>query len=107
MNLWSRSPQSYKDLQSSGVLILPSGRQLQKYKNFVKQDTGINKDVFRWKANVAKQHNIPAAGYHGGLIHDETRIQQDLVMNCKGKSAELIGWIDIGEEGNNIRVAKS
>lgn len=58
-------------------------------------------------ANVAKQHNIPAAGYHGGLIHDETRIQQDLVMNCKGKSAELIGWIDIGEEGNNIRVAKS
>lgn len=107
MNLWSRSPQSYKDLQSSGVLILPSGRQLQKYKNFVKQDTGINKDVFRWMANVAKQHNIPAAGYHGGLIHDETRIQQDLVMNCKGKSAELIGWIDTGEEGNNIRVAKS
>lgn len=27
-------------------------------------------------------------------------------MNCKGKFVELIGWIDIGEEGNNIRVVK-
>jgi hypothetical protein len=103
LNLWSTSPQPYRYL----LLILPSGRQLQKYKNCVKQETGINKDVFRWMANVAKQHNIPPAGYLGGLIHDESRIQQDLVMNCKGKSAELIGWVYTGDEGYNIKVAKS
>lgn len=45
---------------------------MQKYKNFVKQGAGINNDVFRWMENVAKQHNITVAGFHVGLIHDES-----------------------------------
>ncbi|KAK3091321.1 hypothetical protein FSP39_018905, partial [Pinctada imbricata] len=106
LNLWTRSPQSYKDLKDSNILILPSGRQLQRYKNATPQDTGINSEILHWMSKTADRQKVPKFGRYGGLIHDETRIQQDLVMNTKGNKNELVGWIDTGDEGQDIRILK-
>jgi hypothetical protein len=35
-------------------MILPSQQLLQKYKNIVHQQAGINQDVLHWMANEAK-----------------------------------------------------
>lgn len=60
LNLWSRSPQSYKDLQNSGVLILPSDRQLQKCKtllNTILVSIKMCLDGWQmWLSNIISQH---------------------------------------------------
>ena len=37
LNMWLRSPRSYQDLKASNMLILPSGRMLQRHKNKIQQ----------------------------------------------------------------------
>jgi hypothetical protein len=47
--------------------------------------------------NSAKQVNLPVSGYYGGILHDEAKIQEDLVIKVKGGTNELIGmlcWMD-------------
>lgn len=56
--------------------------------------------------NTAKSHNILTSGYYGGLIHDETKIQEDLVFNVKGNENKLIGWVDTGEEAGIVHMLK-
>jgi hypothetical protein len=53
--------------------------------------------------NSAKQVNLPVSGYYGGILHDEAKIQEDLVIKVKGGTNELIGWVD---EGDNLRILK-
>ena len=60
------------------MLILPFGKQLQRYKNAESQYSGINPDVFRWMKQVADDKNVPLYGQSGGLIHDEN---QDTTIN--------------------------
>jgi hypothetical protein len=43
----------YAELRNSNFMILPSQQLLQKYKNNVHQQSGINKDVLHWMANEA------------------------------------------------------
>jgi hypothetical protein len=38
LSLWVRSQKNYQDIRDSNMLILPSGRQLRKYKNKVNQE---------------------------------------------------------------------
>lgn len=106
LSLWVRSPQNYATLKESNMLILPSGRQLRRYKNKVPQDGGIHQEIFEWMHKAAKDAQIPSNGWCGGLIHDETKIQQNLVMQMKGGTPELIGWVDTGEEGNSLRTIR-
>jgi hypothetical protein len=56
-------------------LILPSEKLLQRYKNHVNQEAGINSDILHWMANEAKLKNLPPEGFEGGLIIDEMSIQ--------------------------------
>ena len=37
----------------------------------------------------ALANNLPPCGHYGGIIHDEEKIQQDLVINVKGKCNEV------------------
>ena len=48
LNLWARCRQSYGDLKDSNMLILPSGRQLARYKNAVTQAPGIQQQMLEW-----------------------------------------------------------
>lgn len=97
LNIWARSPKSYEDLLDSNILKLPSGRNLRRYKNAVTQESGISDEIFHCMRKTAEKANLPDAGYYGGLLHDEAKIQQDPIINCKGKTNQLIGWVDTGD----------
>ena len=107
ISLWLRSPGNYDELRDSNMIVLPTGRLLRRYKNCVHQVPGINKKMFDWMYKAAQEQNIPDYGYAGGLIHDETKIQDNLVLQ-KGKDGDisLIGFVDTGEEGNLLRTLK-
>lgn len=104
LSLWSRSPRTFRDLKGSNLFILPSGGLLQRYKNAVLQNAGINPEVLRWMHNTAKKQNLSQSGYYGGLVHDETKIQEDLVINTKGRENKLVGWVDTGDEGECLKI---
>lgn len=107
LNMWVRSPRSYEDLKDSKMLILPSGRQLRKYKNALKQRPGIQKEMLRWMKTTADHANVPDQGRTGILMHDECKIQQDLVLERHGDSFRLIGWVEMGEEAFLMENLKS
>ena len=106
LSLWIRTPHSYQNMIDSGMLILPSGRQLRRYKNCIPQESGVNDEIFRWMNEAAKEAKIPKNGYSGGLHHDETKVQKDLVLDMSGGTPNLVGWIDVGEEAFNVKVMK-
>ncbi|XP_014675321.1 PREDICTED: uncharacterized protein LOC106815380 [Priapulus caudatus] len=55
---------------------------------------------------AAQEAKVPDHGWAGGLHHDETKIQQDLVLIMMGGKPSLTGWIDVGEEAGNLRMLK-
>ena len=107
LSLWIRSPSNYQQLRESNVLIMPSGRQLRKYKNQVPQCSGISEEILHWMYTAAKEQNLEESGYSGGLVHDETKIQEGLVLSMKGGYPNLIGWVDTGEENMHANVLRN
>ncbi|CAG2224496.1 unnamed protein product [Mytilus edulis] len=98
LTLWCRSPKGYTELRNSQFVILPSEKLLQRFKNTVNQEAGINNDMLHWMANEAKLKNIPPEGYEGGLIIDEMSIQQDLQLKKINGKIELIGFTELSPE---------
>ncbi|XP_071174117.1 uncharacterized protein [Mytilus edulis] len=94
LSLWCRSPRGYTDLRNSKFLVLPSQKLLQRYKNRIHQEAGINKEMLHWMKNEAKLKNIPPEGYDGGLIFDEMSIQADLQFKKKDGDIQLIGFAE-------------
>ena len=99
-----RSPQAYQTLKDSQLLILPSRRTLQYYKNVVKQKPGINSENLLWMKKQATIQNISDFGYHGGILIDEMCVQDDLVITKHGDSWDVVGFTDMGHTNNNIKV---
>lgn len=106
LNMFIRSPKMYDDLKDSHMLILPSGRQLSRYNNFIPQTAGLNRSVLEWMYHSAVESKIPKHGWAGGLIHDETKIQTDLVLTTRNGTPKLIGWIDTGNEGRDLKILR-
>lgn len=75
LSIWNRSPEAYKELKESGMLVLPSGRILQMYKNSCTQNPGLNESVGQWMEQEAIRKNIGPEGREGGIILDEMSIQ--------------------------------
>jgi hypothetical protein len=67
LSLWVRSPKNYQDIRDSNMLILPSGRQLRKYKNKVNQEPGLNDEVLNWMYMAAKENQLEEHGYAGDM----------------------------------------
>ncbi|KAL3856900.1 hypothetical protein ACJMK2_011606 [Sinanodonta woodiana] len=86
--------------------MLPTGRYLRRYKNRVPQEAGPQDEVFLWMYQAANDANVPEERWAGGLIHDETKIQQDLVLDMRGGKLHLVGWVDTGVEGNDLRTVE-
>lgn len=105
-NLCSRSTKSYEDLVDSKIFQLPSGHNLRRFKNAVPQESGISDEIFHWMRNTAEKVNVHEAGYYGGLLHDEAKVQQDLGINIKGKTNQLVGWVDTSDECEHLRIIK-
>lgn len=107
LNMFIRSPKMYSDLKDSNMLILPSGRHLCRFKNYIPQESGLQREILSWMYHAAKDAQLPPHGWAGGLIHDETKVQSDLVLTMKGGNPTLVGWVDTGSEGQNMRTLKA
>ena len=55
--------------------MLPSGRLLQLYKNSIKQEPGLNKEVFKLMRQEAEKKKITKIEKRGGVMLDEMSIQ--------------------------------
>ena len=86
------------------MLILPSGRQLRRYKNCIPQEPGFSDQIFKWMYLSAKEMKLSPNGWVGGIHHEETRVQQDLIVDMQDGIPSLIGWIDLGEGAHNLRI---
>lgn len=104
LGLYLKSPTAYEQLKNTNMLILPSKRLLQYYKNSVKQSVGISVDNLQWMAMECSRQSIPDYGKHGGLVIDEMAIQDDLIIERVGDVWKLVGMVDMGETNNNIAV---
>ncbi|KAL3873584.1 hypothetical protein ACJMK2_036681 [Sinanodonta woodiana] len=90
---WNKSDKHLPGtIVDSTMMILPTGRHLQRYKNRVPQDAGPQDDVFLWMYmyQAANDANVSEEGLADGLIHDETKIQQDLVLDMRGGKLHLV-----------------
>ena len=97
LTLWNRSPQAYISLRDSGFLILPCPNLLQRYKNIIQQQPGLNREMFHWMHVEAEKNN---ALRHGGIIFDEMAIQPDLTLELKGGKLKFAGLVDAGPEND-------
>lgn len=75
LSIWARSPQAYKQLRGSGLLLLPSTRTLTLYKNSNEQGPGIQEFMLDWMVKEAERLSVPPHGYCGGLMFDEMSLQ--------------------------------
>ncbi|XP_028394454.1 uncharacterized protein LOC114518646 [Dendronephthya gigantea] len=97
LSLHAKSPAAYKELQESGILVLPSQRTLRDYRNFFKPKPGFNsKNIDRLKDLSREYFDIQR---YVVLSFDEMKIQSKLVFDKR--SNELIGFVDLGEEQVN------
>ena len=74
LSLWIRSPQAYRDLLGTDLIILPSRSILKLYKSDVQQDAGFHPKIFKWMRLEPLRRNLPPAAYHGGILVDEMSI---------------------------------
>lgn len=107
LNLFTRSPQGYVTLRNSGLMQLPSPNLLICYKNKVVQKPGYDNNVFEWMHREAERLNIPKEGRIGGLVLDEMAIQESIEIVQKGKSMEIVGFTEMGEEGDLIQTLRN
>ena len=57
------------------MLLLPSGRLLQLYKNSIRQEPGINNEVFALMKQEADKRGLDQNARRGGIMLDEMAIQ--------------------------------
>lgn len=81
-----KSPSSYEQLENAHVLLLPTKRLLQYYKNSVKQEVGFSADNLNWMAMESVRQNVSEFGKHEGLVIVEMSIQDDFTIEREGDS---------------------
>lgn len=81
------------------MLILPSKRLLQFYKNSVPQAAGIV-EHFQWMVKEADKKGIEEHRKRGGILVDEMTIQDYLQVIKKGDSWSIVGAVDMSDMNN-------
>jgi hypothetical protein len=104
LSIFLRSPQAYEDIKTSGMLLLPSKRLPQYYKNSITQTPSFNKDNILWMKKEAEKQKISDFGKHGGVLVDVMTIQDDLVIAKDGENRSLVGTVDMDPTNDNIEV---
>ena len=56
LSLHAKSPAAYKELQESGILVLPSQRTLRDYRNFFKPKPGFNLENIERLIDLSKEY---------------------------------------------------
>ena len=96
--LASKSPAAYEQLRydessGTGVLVLPSRRRLQDYKNYITPQRGFNPLIVKELKNKVKEFSDIEK--YIVLLFDEIKIQEQLVWDKH--TGELIGYVDLGD----------
>ena len=73
LDVWTRSPIAYANLRA--ILRLPSTKQLQRYKNFIKQGPGVVEKNLHWMFLEANKRKLSRNGRCGCIVFDEVQIQ--------------------------------
>lgn len=107
MNWYTRSPLSYIQLRQSGLLLLPSPSMLILYKNSIAHSPGLSRDIFCWMDQEANRMNMPDSGRTGGILLDEMSIQQKIELSKHGTSIEMVGFVDMGSESENLSAIRA
>ena len=107
LNLYTRSPEGYRGLRDSSLIELPSISQLLVYKNSIKQNPGYHTEIFAWMYQEANRRNIPPEGRIGGILIDEMSIQEKLEIVKENGCIDMFGFVNLGDEGNNIENLRS
>ncbi|KAH3805960.1 hypothetical protein DPMN_134270 [Dreissena polymorpha] len=89
-------------MRQSGLLLLPSSSMLILYKNSISHSPGLSRDIFCWMDQEANIMNIPKSGRTGGILLDEMSIQKKIELSKHGKSVEMVGFVEMGEESENL-----
>ena len=97
LSLHAKSPAAYKELQESGIVVLPGQRTLRDYRNFFKPKPGFNLENIETLIDLSKEYFDIQRSVVLGL--DDMKIQSKLVFDKR--SNELVGFVDLGEEQVN------
>ena len=100
LSVHAKSPSAYRELASSGVLVLPSEKVLQDYWNFFKPRPGFRKENINKLSEVTT--SLTGCQCYVVLSFDEMKIQSNLVFDKH--SNELIGFVDLGDDDINAAV---
>lgn len=101
LRLYNKSHSSYKALQGSGVLKLPTGRTLSDYKNFNKPGGGWNAQVVSEMRKRLCERNLDKRARLGGLFFDEVKVKEGLVFDQS--TWELVGFTDLGSDEADLK----
>ena len=96
LSLHSKSRSTYEEIRNSGILTLPSTRTLRDYKNFIKPETGIRKQIIDDLNDITNEY-FDIERYI--LLFDEMKLKSNLVFDKH--SGELIGFLDLGDPDTN------
>ena len=93
----ARSQSCYEEIRKSGILRLPSGRTLLRYRNLNHPETGWHEGTLGemrrvYDEFIAKKKGRSDRGHIGGIYFDEVKIKEGLVWDPK--TDELIGFTD-------------
>ena len=103
LSLALKSGSTYDELRKSGILILPSRRTLQDYKNAITPQAGFNPDVIDELRK--KCSSFVGCGRFVILSFDEMKIKSDLIFDKH--TGKVIGFVDVGDEDINLRIKRS
>ena len=62
LSIWVRSRRAYQSMLDSGVLKLPSGATLHRYKHRLPHISGLHTDLLRWMKSCADKSKVPPEG---------------------------------------------
>ena len=97
LSVWISSPHAYRLL--SNIFFFPTKRLLQRYKNCLNKEPGINHDLINWMYVECKRTNSPLAG---GIIFYEIHLQPGIQLQKEGEGLKLFGYANQGENHNGL-----
>ena len=108
LNLVAKSPSLYDEIrydesQGTDFIILPSRRRLRDYKNYIKPERGLNKNIIAELLDKTK--SFTSTEKYCIITFDEMKIQENLVWDKP--SGDLIGYVDLGDNEVNYATLKN
>ena len=108
LNWYTRSPQSYYQVRSSGLLMLPPPSQLILYKNKINQCLDFQTETFEWMWSEADRLGGTNSWFRRrGFCWMKCPFNRNLKLNKRGSKLELVGFVDMGEKFEYVTALKS